>query len=147
MTAADRLIVALDSTSPAQALRQARAFRGLIRFVKIGSILFTAAGPQIIRRVKAMGFRVMLDLKFHDIPHTVELSCRAAAALGVSLLTVHASGGPEMLAAAVRGVRAGAGRRKRPLVLGVTVLTSAEASGALPRVLALPPTRHWDCQD
>lgn len=135
MTAADRLIVALDATTLAQALRLARALRGVVRTVKVGSILFTAAGPGIIRRLKALGFRVMLDLKFHDIPHTVERSCQAAARLGVSLLTVHAAGGPEMLAAAVRGSRT-AGRRS-PLVLAVTVLTSAGAAGAQARVLAL----------
>lgn len=136
MTPNSRLIVALDSRSPVEALRLARALRGLVRTVKVGSVLFTAAGPDILRRLRRLGFRVMLDLKFHDIPNTVELSCRAAAAHGVSLLTVHASGGSAMLAAAVRGARAGAGRRARPLVLGVTVLTSLGGRSTRGRVMA-----------
>ena len=128
MTAADRLIVALDHTELAPALRLARRLRGLVRTVKIGSVLFTASGPAAIDRLRGLGFRVMLDLKFFDIPNTVELSCRAAARHRVSLVTVHALGGPEMLRAAVRGARTGAARGARPLVLAVTVLTSAPAS-------------------
>ncbi len=137
MKPADRLIVAFDTSLPAEALRLARALRGLVRTVKVGSVLFTAAGPDILLRLRRLGFRMMLDLKFHDIPNTVELSCRAAAAHGVSLLTVHASGGSAMLAAAVRGAQAGAGRRARPLVLGVTVLTSVGGRSARGRVMAL----------
>jgi orotidine-5'-phosphate decarboxylase len=121
----DRLIVALDDTSPAPALRLARLLRGLVGTLKVGSALFTAAGPEVIRRLRGLGFRVMLDLKFHDIPSTVELSCRASAARRVSFLTVHASGGRAILEAAVRGARLGARGSSRPLVLAVTVLTSA----------------------
>ena len=135
MRAADRLIVALDFTDAAPALRMARRLRGLVRTVKIGSALFTACGPDIVRRVRALGFRVMLDLKFHDIPSTVELSCRSAARQRVSLLTVHASGGDDMLSAAVRGVREEAVRMRTaaPGVLAVTVLTSVGADGARAR--------------
>ena len=131
MTVADRLIVALDFTDAASALALARRLRGLVRTVKIGSALFTACGPDIVRRVRALGFRVMLDLKFHDIPSTVELSCRSAARQRVSLVTVHASGGGDMLSAAVRGVRHGAASRRAsaPTVLAVTVLTSVGAKG------------------
>ncbi len=123
---AHRLIVALDFVSAAPALAMARQLRGLVRTVKIGSALFTACGPGIVQRVRALGFDVMLDLKFFDIPSTVELSCRAAVHHRVGLLTVHASGEPAMLEAAVRGVRSEAARLRaaRPLVLGVTVLTS-----------------------
>ena len=128
MRAADRLIVALDVPTLAPALRMARTLRGAVHTVKVGSVLFTACGPPGIRRLRALGFQVMLDLKFFDIPNTVELSCRAAARLGVSLLTVHALGGATMLQAAVRGARSGARRGRRPLVLAVTVLTSAPAS-------------------
>ena len=122
----DPLIVALDFTDLPPALRMARRLHGLVRTVKVGSVLFTTCGPLAIRRLRALGFRVMLDLKFFDIPSTVELSCRAAVRHGVSLLTVHAAGEPAMLEAAVRGVRTEARRRgaARPLVLGVTVLTS-----------------------
>ncbi len=124
--AADRLIVALDAITLADVLAMAKRLQGLVRTVKVGSALFTAHGPSTVARLRAMGFGVMLDLKFFDIPSTVELSCRAAAGLRVSLLTVHACGEPEMLEAAVRGARDGAKRlgTKPPAVLGVTVLTS-----------------------
>jgi orotidine-5'-phosphate decarboxylase len=122
-----RLIVALDSPGLAPALATAKRLRGIAQTLKIGSILFTAAGPESVRRIRALGFKVMLDLKFFDIPNTVELSCQAAGALGAALLTVHASGGGDMLRAAVRGARAGARRAgvPPPRVLAVTVLTSA----------------------
>lgn len=131
--AAGRLIVALDYTALAPALRMARALRGLVRTVKIGSVLFTAAGPSVIRQVRRLGFDVMLDLKFHDIPSTVELSCRAAAQHGVSLLTVHGSGGADMLHAAVYGAREGAkaARVARARILAVTVLTSVQRAPAM----------------
>ncbi|MBI3323357.1 MAG: orotidine 5'-phosphate decarboxylase, partial [Candidatus Omnitrophica bacterium] len=129
MTPADRLIVAFDHPDLAAALRLANKLRGLLRYAKIGSILFTAEGPRAIERFRARGFEVFLDLKFHDIPSTVEKSCRAAARHGVCMLTVHASGDKKMLEAAVRGVRDEAKRvglkpTQRPKVLAVTVLTS-----------------------
>jgi orotidine-5'-phosphate decarboxylase len=136
------LIVALDATAPAPALRTARQLRGIVRTVKIGSALFTACGPDILRRLRALGFEIMLDLKFHDIPSTVALSCRAAVAHRVSLMTLHASGGAEMLSAAAEGVRAEAKRLRvpRPRLLAVTVLTSVaarRASSMTRRVVAL----------
>ena len=125
--AADRLVVALDFTSLEPALAMARRLRGLVRTVKVGSALFTACGPIAIRRLRALGFEVMLDLKWFDIPSTVELSCRAAVRHRVSMLTVHARGERAMLDAAIQGIRGEARRRRlaRPRVLGVTVLTSA----------------------
>lgn len=140
MRAAERLIVALDD--PASALALARRLRGASRILKIGSIAFTACGPPLIRRVRALGFEVMLDLKFHDIPSTVEGSCRAAVAHRVRFLTVHACGGWTMLEAAVAAVRAEAKRRRLPApgVLAVTVLTSVPSRGAggvTSRVVAL----------
>ena len=139
---AERLIVALDAPNLRNALRLAKRLRGLVSYAKIGSILFTAAGPAAVARVRALGFRVFLDLKFHDIPSTVEKSCRAAAHHGVSMLTVHAAGGREMLEAAAAGVREEAARLRvpRPRVVGVTVLTSVGASEAramTARVVAL----------
>ena len=138
--AANRLIVALDFTDAAGAPRMARRLRGVARVVKVGSALFTACGPDIVRRLRRMGFGVMLDLKFFDIPSTVELSCRSAARLGVRLLTVHAAGGAEMLAAAAAGARRA--RRNAPQVLGVTVLTSVGGTPAVVRrrVVALART-------
>ncbi len=137
--AASRLIVALDLPDLASALRMARRGRGVAETVKIGSALFTAEGPEAIRRLRALGFEVFLDLKFHDIPSTVAKSCRAAVAHRVRMLTVHASGQSEMLAAAAEGVREEAAKRgvPRPLVVGVTVLTSVEAEGAARLALAL----------
>ena len=129
---AERLIVALDYTALGPAVTMARTLRGGIRTVKIGSALFTACGPEIVARIRALGFRVMLDLKFFDIPSTVELSCVAAARQRVSLLTVHAEGGRTMLKAAVRGARAGArSERSRPLIVAVTVLTSTPPPAAI----------------
>lgn len=131
-SAAERLIVAFDAQDLHETLRLARRLRGLVSYAKIGSILFTTAGPVAVARVRALGFRTFLDLKFHDIPSTVEKSCRAATHHGVSMLTVHASGGREMLEAAVAGVREEAARLRvqRPRVVGVTVLTSVGASDA-----------------
>jgi orotidine-5'-phosphate decarboxylase len=128
-TASRRLIVALDAPALGPALETARRLRGITGILKVGSILFTAAGPEAVRRIKALGFGVMLDLKLFDIPTTVEKSCEAAGALGVRLLTVHASGGREMLRSAVCGARAGARRAgvRPPSVLAVTVLTSTGA--------------------
>ena len=128
----DRLIVALDFTTLSQALRLAKRLQGMVRTVKIGSALFTAEGPKAIQRLRRLGFEVMLDLKFFDIPSTVELSCRAAAHQRISLLTVHASGEQAMLKAAVRGAHEEARRQRRapPRVLGVTVLTSAGGTAA-----------------
>lgn len=126
MKAAARLIVAFDHPDLAAALRLANKLRGLLRYAKIGSILFTAEGPRAIERFRALGVEVFLDLKFHDIPSTVEKSCRAAARHGVFMLTVHASGDPAMLEAAAGGARSESARLKvrRPRVVGVTVLTS-----------------------
>lgn len=111
-------IVALDYPSGAEALRLVSSLGERCRFYKIGSELFTAAGPGIVQRVREAGADVFLDLKLHDIPNTVRGAARAAAALGARLVTVHAGGGLEMLRAAVEGGGAGVG------VLAVTVLTS-----------------------
>ena len=131
MIARERLIVALDLPTAARALMVARRLAGLVRLVKVGSVLFTQGGPELLAQLRAMGFQIMLDLKFYDIPSTVEASCRAAARHRVALLTVHASGGRAMLEAAVRGSRDEARRRRTaaPRVLGVTVLTSEPRKG------------------
>lgn len=131
-SAADRLIVAFDASDVPAAVTLAKRLRGVVRYAKIGSVLFTAAGPAAIRRLRALGFEIVLDLKFHDIPSTVEKSCRAATRHGVAMLTVHASGQREMLEAAVVGTRREAARLgvSRPRVIGVTVLTSVGAAGA-----------------
>ncbi|HEY6103063.1 MAG TPA: orotidine-5'-phosphate decarboxylase [bacterium] len=121
----DRLIVALDMP----ALEQTGALLGrlipVVRWFKVGSELFTAAGPRAVALVLDQGGQVFLDLKYHDIPHTVGRAVASAVRLGVSMLNVHISGGREMMRAAA-DARAGS-----PVaVLGVTVLTSLEEDAA-----------------
>jgi orotidine-5'-phosphate decarboxylase len=112
-----KLIVALDVDGYEQAAALVRELREAVAIFKVGSQLFTRVGPKIVEFIHAQGSECFLDLKFHDIPHTVAKAVESAAALKVRMLTVHACGGEEMLraAAAVPG---------RPLLLGVTVLTS-----------------------
>jgi orotidine-5'-phosphate decarboxylase len=117
----NRLIVALDVSTADEARRLVRALGDTVTTYKIGKQLFTAAGPQLVTEFVAAGYRIFLDLKFHDIPNTVYAAVHSAVRLGVSMLTVHASGGPKMLRAAVEAAGQG---DKPPLVLAVTVLTS-----------------------
>lgn len=126
----DKLIVALDVDTPAQALSLAKELQGVAGMFKIGSQLFTLAGPQIVKDVLATGAKVFLDLKFHDIPHQVAGAARSAAQLGVSLFTLHASGGAEMMQRAVEAVSDAAAKEgtARPAVLAVSVLTSMDAN-------------------
>lgn len=123
------IIVALDLPTAEAALDLASRVAPAVGAFKIGKELFTTAGPDIVRRVRATGAAVFLDLKFHDIPNTVARAVAAATRLDVQLLTVHASGGGEMLRAAERAAQQTAAElgRPAPLVLGVTVLTSANA--------------------
>ncbi|MGH9803808.1 MAG: orotidine-5'-phosphate decarboxylase, partial [Candidatus Acidiferrales bacterium] len=122
--ARERIIVALDVPSRAQALRVARRLRGRAGMVKVGAQLFSAAGPAVVRELVRRGERVFLDLKFHDIPHIVGEACARAAELGVSLVTVHAAGGPRMLRAARKALKEHSRAGRRPRLLGVTLLTS-----------------------
>jgi len=126
----DKLIVALDVETPARALALVKQLHGVTVMFKIGSQLFTLAGPQIVKDVVGSGAKVFLDLKFHDIPHQVAGAARSAAQLGVSLFTLHASGGAEMMRRAVDAVTEAAERERtvRPAVLAVSVLTSIDAA-------------------
>lgn len=117
----DRLIVALDVPSAAEARQVVHTLGDVISTYKIGKQLFTAEGPGIVRELVSSGRKVFLDLKFHDIPNTVASAVRSAADLGVTMLTVHASGGSKMLRAAVEAADAS---KTKPLILAVTVLTS-----------------------
>ncbi|MHB1935082.1 MAG: orotidine-5'-phosphate decarboxylase [Acidobacteriaceae bacterium] len=122
-SAKDRLIVALDVPTAAQARELASQLRGTCRWVKVGLELYLAAGTAIVEELAAQGFSVFLDLKFHDIPNTVAGAVRSAASMGASLLTVHAAGGPAMLSAAAE---AAAASTDAPRLLAVTVLTSMD---------------------
>ena len=113
------VIVALDVPDQDSAVRLVERIGPAVSFYKIGLQLFTRCGPGVVEAVKAMGGKVFLDLKFHDIPNTVKHSVKSACALGVDLLTIHLSGGGAMIRAAADGVTGGA------MVLGVTVLTSS----------------------
>ncbi|MAE72208.1 MAG: orotidine-5'-phosphate decarboxylase [Gemmatimonadetes bacterium] len=118
----ERLAVALDFEELDPALDLTRRLKGLVRTLKIGPRLFVGHGAAAIAEVRALGFEVFLDMKFHDIPATVGGACRAASRLGVRYLTVHIAGGEAMMRAAVEGAREGGGTE--PAVLGITVLTS-----------------------
>ena len=117
----ERLIVALDVSSSVEAQKIVAALGDSVQTYKVGMQLYTAEGPQIVRDLVASGRKVFLDLKYHDIPNTVQAAVREAAQLGVSLLTVHASGGIKMLEAAADAARASS---SGVLILAVTVLTS-----------------------
>ncbi|HLE77682.1 MAG TPA: orotidine-5'-phosphate decarboxylase [bacterium] len=117
-----RLIVALDVPTLNEAAALVDELGPLVNWFKIGSELYTAAGPDAVRMVLHRGGQVFLDLKYHDIPNTVGRAVAAAAALGVSMLDVHVAGGPEMLRAAVEAGSPKSGAR--PLILGLTLLTS-----------------------
>ena len=120
-----RVIVALDFPDAPAALAMAKRLDPKLCRVKVGKELFVAAGPSVVDRLNEQGFEVFLDLKFHDIPNTVAGACRSAARHGVWMLNVHASGGEAMLRAARESVE---GAAKRPLLIGVTILTSLSTS-------------------
>jgi orotidine-5'-phosphate decarboxylase len=121
------IIAALDVPSAEQALKLAEQIAPAVGAFKIGKELFVSAGPDIVKRVRATGASVFLDLKFHDIPNTVARAVAAAIRLDVQMITIHASGGREMMRAAEQSARdtAQALGLPVPLVLGVTVLTSS----------------------
>jgi orotidine-5'-phosphate decarboxylase len=117
--AADKIIVALDVPSKKDALGLVEQLRGQISFFKIGLQLYTAEGPEIVRAVLSTGAKVWLDLKLYDIPNTVGRAVESATGLGVQMLTIHLSGGAEMIRAATSA------RKGSMSILGVTVLTSS----------------------
>ena len=120
-----RIVVALDYAAAEPALALAQRLDPTRCRLKVGKELFTTAGPDLVRQLVGMGFGVFLDLKYHDIPNTVASACRAAAALGVWMVNVHASGGETMLRAAREAIDASAAPgAPKPLLIAVTVLTS-----------------------
>ncbi len=116
-----KIVVALDYADASPALQLVERLDPSLCRLKVGKELFTVAGPQLVEKLIAKDFGVFLDLKFHDIPTTVQKACEAASRLGVWMLNVHASGGADMMQAAREGV-AKSGRQ--PLLIAVTVLTS-----------------------
>lgn len=120
----EKIVVALDVPTTEAALHLADLLHGHAGVFKVGLELFSAQGPAVVRELVERGARVFLDLKLHDIPHTVRGAAREVARLGVSMMTIHASGGRAMMQAALEGVQEGARGGRPPLVLGVTVLTS-----------------------
>jgi orotidine-5'-phosphate decarboxylase len=124
----DKLLVALDVESGERAMHLVDALRGLAGGFKIGNRLFTSEGPALVRRIVDAGSRVFLDLKYHDIPNTVEQAVEAAVRTGAWMINVHASGGTAMMQAAARAARETSAKvgRPAPLIIGVTVLTSMD---------------------
>jgi len=124
----DKLLVALDVESGERAMQLVGTLRGLAGGFKIGNRLFTMEGPALVRRINDAGNRVFLDLKYHDIPNTVEQAVEAAVHTGAWMVNVHASGGTAMMQAAARAARDTSAKlgRPTPLMIGVTVLTSMD---------------------
>ncbi|WP_146762333.1 orotidine-5'-phosphate decarboxylase [Paenibacillus contaminans] len=122
---AARIMVALDYSSANEAEALLASLRGIPCYVKVGMQLFYAEGPKFVARLKEEGYSVFLDLKMHDIPNTVKGGAESITRLGVDMFNVHAAGGKQMMEAALEGVDKGlASSSKRPIVIGVTQLTS-----------------------
>ena len=126
MSRAERIIVALDCAAD-EAIVLGEQLAGHARWVKIGMTLYYAVGPKIVRDFHKLGFKVFVDLKLHDIPHQVLGAAASLATAGADLITVHASGGADMMESAMKGVAKGAGGGEAPVVCGITVLTSMDA--------------------
>ncbi|HVB58452.1 MAG TPA: orotidine-5'-phosphate decarboxylase [Candidatus Acidoferrales bacterium] len=133
-------MVALDVEQLRPALSLARQLRGAAGLLKVGSQLFTGEGPRAVKRLAGLGFEIFLDLKFHDIPNTVAGAVASAAELpNIKMLTLHAAGGIEMMRAARNAIAA---RKTRPALLGITILTSLNATALRQIGLAgLPASR------
>jgi orotidine-5'-phosphate decarboxylase len=124
----DKLLVALDVESADRAMQLVTTLRGVAGGFKVGNRLFTSEGPALVRRIVDAGSRVFLDLKYHDIPNTVEQAVEAAVQTGAWMINVHASGGLAMMQAAARAARdmSATVNRPAPLMIAVTVLTSMD---------------------
>lgn len=122
--------MALDVETGEDALKLVKQLNGLVGMFKIGSQLFTATGPKLVEAIVGHGNKVFLDLKFHDIPHQVSGAVRSVTGLGISMLTIHAAGGPEMMRQAVEAAKETADREGtvRPFIVAVTILTSIDSN-------------------
>jgi len=150
MNGRERIIAALDVPDLRAAAALAGKLSGHVGLFKVGLELFAAHGPAALEAIAPFGLPIFLDLKLHDIPQTVEQAARGAGALGAAMVTVHASGGAAMVAAARRGLQAGAAQaglaqpaeiRARPILLAVTVLTSLADDDLLAIGLAGPASQ------
>lgn len=122
------LVLALDFPSAKEALSLARQLQGVVPWMKVGLELFTAEGPRVIAELKDMGFKVFLDLKFHDIPNTVKGAAKSAASLGADITTIHHAGGERMAKAALEGVFE-ANYPTRVFAISILTSTSPEEAG------------------
>lgn len=123
------IIVALDFDAQSEAEALLEKLDPNLCHIKIGKQMFTQWGPEWVKKIRALGFEVFLDLKYHDIPNTVQGACYSAARLGAWMINVHAQGGVAMLKAAKEGVkRAAEETGRKPLLIGVTILTSLSES-------------------
>ncbi|MGB7623548.1 MAG: orotidine-5'-phosphate decarboxylase [Terriglobia bacterium] len=138
MNIEDRIIVALDVESRARALKCVKELMPPATYFKVGSQLFTACGPDLVRDLVALGARVFLDLKFHDIPQTVANAVLEAARLKTSMINLHASGGVTMLQAAAQSLAENYSPEERPRLVAVTLLTSIGEADAREIGFSLP---------
>lgn len=125
----DKIIIALDFQSQSDLDRVLSSLKGKAKFVKVGMELFYSFGPQIVHKLKEMGFKVFLDLKIHDIPNTAKSTVKSITKLGVDMINVHAMGSKEMMIAAKEGVLEALKddpSLERPLLIAVTILTSMD---------------------
>jgi len=133
------LILVLDAPSPREILPALRQLQGSVRWVKVGLEMYTACGPDCVREVADLGFKVFLDLKLHDIPNTVAKAVESAAKLPIGMLTLHTGGGREMMQWAAK---ARAQHAPELMLLGVTVLTSFSAAGLAETGVIDPPEKQ-----
>jgi orotidine-5'-phosphate decarboxylase len=137
----EKIIIPLDVSSRDQALQLTKQLHDLTGMFKVGGQLFTSCGPQIVREIIDAGGRVFLDLKFHDIPNTVTHSVLEATKLGVSMMTVHASGGRAMMQSVSKELGEKFGGKK-PIVVAITVLTSFDTKALFEIGIELPVEEH-----
>jgi orotidine-5'-phosphate decarboxylase len=140
----NKIIVALDVDNGEEAAMWAHRLNGKVGMFKIGKQLFTAEGPEIVKRISNEGGAVFLDLKFHDIPNTVAAAAVEAVRLGAAMFNVHASGGFEMMHKTAEAVRGESNKLgiKKPLLIAVTVLTSMDEEGLRETGITLPLREH-----
>src|SRR5687768_12574479 len=124
----EHIVLVLDVSSRAEALQLVGSLHGLTGMFKVGLQLFAAEGPALVREIIDRGGKVFLDLKFHDIPNTVRNAAVEAAKMGVSMMTIHTAGGRKMMEEVTKELAAQFGKN-RPMVVGVTVLTSLDHTG------------------